>query len=115
MHILALAFAILMTTCGQLLFKTGADKAVSDGDVIWGYIFNPRLILGLTLYFVSALLYIYALRKVPLYVAYPSLASSYVVILMVEAMVFGSVINRWQILGVLLIMAGVSLLWVKVQ
>ena len=103
--IAALAAAILCGVAGQLLLKEGADAA----DFV-SQLFRPTTIIGLGFYALAALLYIVALRKIPMSVALPCTAASYVVIAIIGHFVFGEALGTQKLAAIALISGGVVLL-----
>lgn len=69
-HWIALALAICTSLGGQVLLKSGA---VGEGDFI-AQLFRPTTMVGLMVYGGAALLYIVALRRIPMSVALPCTA-----------------------------------------
>ena len=65
----ALAVAILFGVYAQILLKEGAS-----GNTLLAQILAPQSIMGLALYGVAAICYMYALRKIPVSVAFPSVS-----------------------------------------
>lgn len=105
--------SIIIAVIGQFSFKFGVELHKSSNDgALWLFL-SPATLVGLTLYFISAILYIQSLKVIPLSIAYPSLALSYTVVVAIDSLYFGSLINKWQLLGIALIVIGVSMLWVK--
>jgi small multidrug resistance pump len=102
---LALGMSILAGVGGQVLLKTGAGAP----DFL-SQLMRPSTVAGLALYAPSALLYILALRKIPLSVAYPSVSLSYAIIALLGYFCFGEPFGVKQIGGLALIMAGVGLI-----
>jgi drug/metabolite transporter (DMT)-like permease len=66
--------------------------------------------VGLVCYGGAALLYIIALRRIPMSVALPCTAASYVVIALIGWAVFGESLGAQKIAAIALISAGVVLL-----
>jgi drug/metabolite transporter (DMT)-like permease len=66
--------------------------------------------VGLVCYGGAALLYIVALRKIPMSVALPCTAASYVVIAIIGWAMFGETLGMQKIAAIGLISAGVALL-----
>jgi small multidrug resistance pump len=107
---LALAAAISTSLVGQVLLKTGANAAVSAGGGLLDQIFRWPTLLGLSCYGGSAILYILALRQIPMSVALPATAASYVVIALIGFLVFSEPMPPQKIAAIGLIAAGVLLL-----
>jgi len=100
-----LASAIAITMVGQSLLKAGAGRH----DFI-AQLTDWRTLLGLCLYGGSAILYIVALRRIPMSVAMPCTAVSYVAATLIGHFFFGEPITAATIGAVLLISSGVALL-----
>lgn len=105
-HWLALAAAITTSVFGQVLLKSGAT---GDGGFL-AQIFRPTSIIGLGLYGGAALLYMVALRKIPMSVALPCTAASYVVIAALGYFMFGEPLGAAKLAAIALICGGVLLL-----
>jgi small multidrug resistance pump len=103
----ALGGAIATTILGQSLLKAGAgavDYLTQLSD--W------RTLVGLVLYGGAALLYIVALRRIPMSVALPCTAASYVAAALIGHYVFHEPLTGLHIGAIALIMGGVLLLTV---
>lgn len=109
-HWVALGIAICTSLGGQVLLKLGAAGSVAEGSGFLGQLFRPATLAGLVLYGGSALLYILALRRIPMSVALPCTAASYVVIALLGHFVFQESLapQNWVAIG--LIALGVVLL-----
>jgi multidrug transporter EmrE-like cation transporter len=103
---LVLAAAICTSMTGQILLKAGT---LGEGNFLV-QLFRWQTILGLGCYGGAALLYIIALRKIPMSVALPCTAASYVVIALVGYFMFGESLGSQKIAAIVLISAGVALL-----
>jgi multidrug transporter EmrE-like cation transporter len=103
---LALAAAISVSLCGQVLLKAGAT---GEGGFLQ-QLFRPATVVGLVCYGGAALLYIVALRRIPMSVALPCTAASYVVIALVGHFAFGEALGPQKLMAILLISAGVLVL-----
>jgi multidrug transporter EmrE-like cation transporter len=105
-HWLALAAAILVSLFGQVLLKAGAG---GEGGFL-AQLFRPTTMIGLVCYGGAALLYIVALRRIPMSVALPCTAASYVVIALVGHFAFGESLGPQKLMAIALIAAGVVVL-----
>jgi small multidrug resistance pump len=103
----ALALAIATSMVGQTLLKVG-----SSAPSFVAQLFDLRTILGLGLYGGSALLYIVALRKIPMSVALPCTAVSYVIIALIGHYGFAEPLGIPKIAGIAMICLGVAMLTV---
>ncbi|AFZ52098.1 EamA family transporter [Dactylococcopsis salina] len=105
-HYLALGISITGGIFGQLLLKSGALK--SNTGIL--FFLDPKLIGGLFLYFLSALFYIFALKKIPLSVAFPSVSISYVVVAYLAHLIWNEPFGINQLLALSLIISGIIIL-----
>ncbi|MFC0384496.1 DMT family transporter [Muricoccus vinaceus] len=105
-HWVALAFAIATSIAGQILLKSGAT---GEGGFVT-QLFRSHTVVGLGLYGGAALLYIVALRRIPMSVALPCTAFSYVIAVMVGHFAFGEALGAQKIAAVALISLGVVML-----
>jgi len=103
---IALALAISTSIGGQILLKAGA---LAEGGFV-SQLFRPATVIGLGLYGGAALLYIVALRKIPMSVALPCTAASYVVAVLIGYLAFGEALGPQKIAAVAIICAGVVML-----
>jgi small multidrug resistance pump len=102
MHVWALMIAVGLGAIGQLLLKTGTIQGQASGELITLPVFA-----GLVIYLCSALLYIYSLREIPLYLAFPSMSASYVLVAYSAHLLWGDPFGEKQVLGLSLISAGI--------
>ena len=105
-HWLSLAAAIITSLAGQVLLKAGA---VGEGN-FFSQLFRPTTMAGLVLYGGAALLYIIALRKIPMSVALPCTAASYVAVALIGHFLFGEALGPQKLAAIGLICGGVVLL-----
>ena len=101
----ALMAAIVISMAGQTLLKAGAAAP----DFI-AQLFNLSTIAGLGLYGGSALLYIVALRRIPMSVALPCTAISYVAAALIGHYAFGEALGVAHLAAIALICGGVVVL-----
>lgn len=107
---LVLAAAITTSLVGQVLLKAGASGSVAASAGFLDQLFRWQTILVLGCYGGAALLYIVALRKLPMSVALPCTAASYVVIALIGWAVFNEPLGMQKLLAIALICGGVVLL-----
>lgn len=101
----ALAGAIAASMVGQTLLKAGA------GEVNFlAQLFDWRTMIGLVLYGGAAILYIIALRRIPMSVALPCTAVSYVAALIIGHYAFHEPVSMSHLAAIGLITSGVLVL-----
>jgi uncharacterized membrane protein len=107
MIILLTALSAFIGSIGQLYFKQGADNLQFD---IRQLLTNYHLIIGLAVYAVSTVLYIYALSKGQLSILYPIIATSYIWTLLFSKIVLKETVTLTGWAGVFFILLGVTLI-----
>ncbi len=105
MHWLVLILAIATSMGGQTLLKAGAGRADFMAQLL-----DIRTMVGLCLYGGAAILYIVALRRIPMSVALPCTAVSYVAAMLIGHFAFGEALGLIHIAAMGLICSGVVLL-----
>jgi small multidrug resistance pump len=103
---LSLVAAILTSLGGQVLLKAGA---IGEGGFLT-QVFRPSTIIGLIAYGGAAFLYIIALRRIPMSVALPCTAASYVAVAVIGHFMFGESLSTQKIAAIGLICGGVVIL-----
>lgn len=97
--------AIIVSMAGQTLLKAGAGAASFVTQLL-----DWRTLLGFVMYGGSAVLYIVALRRIPMSRALPCTAISYVAAGLIGHYAFHEPISVTQIAAIVLICGGVMLL-----
>ena len=103
----------LIGAAAQVLIKSGAnDLGPYDSilSTIRGILNNYSLLAGYSLYGISTVLLVLALRHSELSLLYPVIALTYVWVTILAKVVFHEQFNRFKIAGVVVIVAGVALL-----
>lgn len=101
----------LMSAIGGVFLKLGAMRlhginAVSD---LWRLLMDWRILVGLSMYFLPALLWIYMLRKVDLSFLQPLLAIVYVITPIIAIIVLKERVSLMRWTGIAVITIGVVL------
>ena len=97
-----LATAIATSMAGQTLLKAGAGVPNFIAQL-----FDPRTLAGFVLYGGAAVLYIVALRRIPMSVALPFTAISYIAAALIGHYVFHEPLTMMHLTAIGLIMVGV--------
>ena len=99
-------------TGGQLFFKGSADFINSHPSLRFpmSYLMNPWFYTAVSLYVVSTFVWTQILTKMALSVAYPIVSAAYILTLIGAAIFFHEHISAISVVGVLLIMSGISLI-----
>ncbi|KAB2952572.1 EamA family transporter [Heliorestis acidaminivorans] len=110
--------SIFMGALGQVLLKMGANKLVlTGGPLVTAFIQgitqiikNPLILGGFLLFGLSSLIWIVAISKVELSLAYPMVSLGYVLVLFLSWAFLGETLSLIRISGVLVICLGVYLI-----
>ena len=107
---------VLLNAAAQLLLKAGTNRVGAFEfslpnalPVGWQLATNPFIAGGLACYAVSVVVWIMALSRVPVSVAYPMLSIGYVVNAFAAWMLFGESITAQKLAGIGFIVVGVFL------
>lgn len=106
--LLLLLFPIFMAT-GQALFKKAAltlPEASTIGGMLLGLATNIWLLIALSIYMTATIMWVYLLRSVPLSVAFPFTALSFVIVPLFAFTMYGEPIRPLYMLGIALVIAG---------
>jgi multidrug transporter EmrE-like cation transporter len=117
----ALSFSLVLTgvllnAAAQLLLKAGTN-AVGHFDFHWENIipiglklgFEPHILGGMACYAISLVVWIMALSRVPVSIAYPMLSIGYVISAFVAWQWFGEPLAAQKLAGIGFIVVGVFL------
>jgi drug/metabolite transporter (DMT)-like permease len=108
-------FGVLLNAVAQLLLKAGASAvgpiAGWDGlrTAAPALALHPGVLLGLLCYAVSVVVWIVALSRVDVSIAYPMLSVGYVVNALLAMWLFGEDVSLQRWLGIGVILIGVTL------
>lgn len=111
--LILLLVAISLGASGQVLLKAGLSQLAKDAPVsaILGSIFkNVFVFFGFACYGMSSLIYLVALKNLPLSYAYPMVALSYALVVALSWKVFGETVPPLRMGAVAVILAGVVML-----
>ena len=113
-HLPLATIAILLTYSvvlagGQVLFKLAALRftpAARWSDNLLALALNPYLVLAILLYAMLSAVWVWVLTFVPLSIAYPFVALTFVLTVAAGALLFGEAVTPRLVLGGLMIIAG---------
>lgn len=101
----------MILVSGQFLWKFGMvnkENSFSSVGEIIKLMLSPYIVTGLTMYGFATVLWLFILTRVPLSVAYPLQSLAYVFAVFGAFYIFNEPLSVMKIVGVLLIMIGVS-------
>lgn len=104
-------FSVIAASSGQLMLKHGMQLATarshaSSRSLAVAAITTPWVLLGLAVFAVSAVVWLAALSRIPLSLAYPFNALGYLVILTASIIVLHERANMMTWAGTVLVVAG---------
>lgn len=110
-----LLVSILLGAGGQLMFKAAARHLPPYSELgllklALALLTTPLILAGFACFFISAVLWIVALRSIALSIAYPMVALSYVVIFTGSHLLFQEPLSWRHWCGAALIVAGIVLI-----
>lgn len=95
----------LLNSIAQVLYKFGAERLTLS---ISSLLTNYFLMIGLSIYAVSAIALLIALKGGELSVLYPLIATSYVWVSFLSIYFFNEIMNVYKWLGIIVIILGVT-------
>lgn len=116
--LLLLLFAVFSSAAGQIMLKHGMQAAAnaaerSGASIAVRAATSPWVVLGLTVFAVSAVVWMTTLARVPLSIAYPFNALGYLLIVLASATVLHERTSLWTwggsclvVIGLVAVMAG---------
>jgi multidrug transporter EmrE-like cation transporter len=107
-------FGVLLNAAAQLLLKAGTNaigqfefSAANLAPIGWKVATQPYILGGLTCYAVSVVVWILALSRVEVSIAYPMLSIGYVVNALAAYALFGEAVGVQRLVGIGIIIIGV--------
>ena len=109
---------VVLNSVAQLMLKAGARTlqgiSLTSGSSVLNAALaastQPWILAGLCCYFVSAGLWVVALTRVDVTVAYPLLSLGYVIAAVLAWQIFGEALTAGRIAGIAIILVGVVVL-----
>jgi multidrug transporter EmrE-like cation transporter len=102
----ALVAGIVLGVAGQVALKSGAVAATS----LRGQFLHPYTVLGFAVYVLAAVFYTISIKRLPVSVAYPSVAASYIIVGVLAHYLWAEPFGWAQLAGIALIGGGILLL-----
>ena len=105
--ILLAALSALIGSIGQIEFKLGSEALKFDIPTLF---LNYHLLVGLLLYAISTLIYIYVLSQERLSIIYPIIATSYIWTTIFAKIFLNEPVDMTNWIGIALILLGVTII-----
>lgn len=113
-YYLMLSLAVLFNTTSQILQKYGSERlneagvsSLSLGGKTVTLLTSLPILIALSMAFFAAVVWMFALSKLPLSHAYPFLSISFVLVALAGHYIFGEPLTTGKMTGVAFIMLGV--------
>lgn len=108
---LLILVSVSLSALAQLALKIGANAAASAraagiGGEVGGLVQSPMVIVGLGLYGVGALLWLFVLGRAPLSLAYPFVGIGFILTMLAGALCLNENLSAARVGGTLLIAIG---------
>jgi len=103
----------LIGAAAQVLIKTGANALGPSPTMVQtalAMVLTPALFAGYSLYGISTILLVLALRHGQLSLLYPVFAMTYVWVTILSVVVFHESMNPYKLAGILIIVGGIAVL-----
>lgn len=103
--------SVSLSALAQLALKMGTTAVASNrasgvGSEMGGLLQSPMVLVGLGLYGVGALLWLFVLGRAPLSLAYPFVGLGFILTMLAGAFFLNESVNAARVLGTLLIGIG---------
>ena len=105
---------VLLNAAAQLLLKAGTNSVgvfefsrANIGPIGWKLATEPHILGGLTCYVISVVVWIMALSRVEVSIAYPLLSVGYIVNAIAAWYLFGEAVSVTRLAGIGVIIVGV--------
>ena len=108
-------FGVFLNAVAQLLLKAGANAAGPIGGfsalrgAAFGLATHPGILGGLACYVITVVVWIVALSRVDVSIAYPMLSVGYVLNALLAMWLFGEAVTLQRWLGIAVILVGVTI------
>lgn len=110
--------AVVLTVTGELFLKHGMNQhGVLDLapstllPTLWTVFTNRFVLIGFCFIFSASVFWLSAISRIHLSVAYPMLSTGYIIVVLASAVLFGEPLTWVRLLGVAVIMGGITLVF----
>lgn len=103
---LSVVFCVLALGAGQILLKGLSRRLGELGAIFHDLQAQIMLVSAVGLYGISTLLWVLALRVLPLSRAYPFMAVGFLIVPIAAHFLFGEDISRTQLIGIAMVVMG---------
>jgi drug/metabolite transporter (DMT)-like permease len=101
-------FSSLLAAYAQFVFKRSIRKFDFSIRNVIALLRKQAIIIGLAMYFVSLIIYLYALSSAELSFVYPVLSATFIFVMLIARFKLNEPITTVRALGILLIVIGIA-------
>ena len=112
-----LLFSIILNSFAQIFLKIGMNYIGKFSfifhnfwDILYKIATNYLIILGIFCYFISIIVWLMVLSRLPVGIAYPMLSISYIITVVASYFLLEEIITLTKIIGIFVIILGVYLI-----
>ena len=107
LQILFILLTVAALTIGQILFKLASSTIEFSMARLWSALFNTKLIIALFVYFFATVMWLFALKQIPLSIAYPFVALAFFIVPILAHFFLGENLQWNTLAGAAVIAIGV--------
>lgn len=105
--------AALIASIAQVMYKSGLDKKIKSIKDLFALAKKRSIIIGLIMYFISLVIYLFALKNAPLSFVYPLFASTFIFVFFISSYHLKEPFNKYRALGIFLIFIGIVIVGIS--
>ncbi len=109
-YIFLIIASSFLISISQVWFKTSFKSKISNIKDLIAYAKNRKVVYGFVLYLFSLVIYLFSLKHLPLSIAYPLFASSFIFVSIFSYYKLKEKISFKRILGIVFIFIGIVLI-----
>lgn len=108
--------SVSLSALAQVTMKRGVSGPEIQGllgsplNAVWAFAGNAHVLLGLAMYGVSAVAWLFVLARLDVSLAYPFVALGFILTMLLGALVLGEQVGVMRVAGTVLVSLGVALL-----
>ncbi len=107
-------FAAALAAVAQIFLKSGLKKELVTLKEIVNVVRERNVMVGIIIYFIGLVIYLYALKNAPLSIVYPTFGSVFIFTALLSALMLHERMGRIRVVGIALVFLGVILVSVTI-
>lgn len=114
LNLILFLIGVIVASVGSVVLKVAAGKInsfvfIDELQFLLLIVSEPILWLGIFLYFVPAVIWVYLLKTIPLTTLQPAMSLTYVVTALISIFILGEAVSVVKWFGILMILIGVAI------